>query len=1435
MRRLLLSVLSSAFTARWLLVLACLGAGAQAQSVDAFNITGMVQSDSAGTGLPEGDHQPMAGVIIRLHSDPNGDGNPADGTVVQTTATDSDGYYVLMDVEPGFYVVEQIDPPGATSTFDGTGDPNDSRAAVEVIDEDVEGIDFLDTGVTLLGVSGQVLLDGPLQDGLFGEDDLPITGVVVHLYADLNQDGQIDAADVRVNSAITRRNGRFGFGGLVAGHYVVLEVDPAGATSINDRQGAADDNQVDVQLIAADMTQADFLDTDLTLHTLSGSVRLDLDGDGDPTDNDPPLAGVTLLLFTDPDGDGLPFDGDPIDYTATDLAGRYAFTNLPPGSYAIFEFDPQGASSTYDAVGSLTDNLVGATILDGDVTGLDFLDAGALTGIASGITWVDGPNQDALFTPDDVPAAGISIALYADLDGDGVLSLDDVFMGYTGSVSGGSFAFPPVVYGPYLAIQATPPGAVAVNDTAGLLTDATIGFTQSGSFFQNLYFLNQGLTLAAISGQVRHDGDGNGDPTDPDPAIPNVRVRLFTDPDGDGNASDGALLGLSVTNGQGRFQFVGLAPGAYVVEAEPVQGATATFDPVAPVTDSQIALQLAGSDLTGLDFLTTGALLANLSGTVFHEGPANDGAFSADDIPLPGVTIQLYSDVNEDQQLDINDLLISTVVTDLTGAYAFTGLPAGLYLIFESDPPGATSVLDAQGHPTDNTIAITLAGTDVDELNFLDTGVTFSTLSGRVLDDTDENGVADPYDRPLPGVTVSLYVDLYSDGERTVDDVFLATAVTDSTGTFTFPDLPGGSYLVEQTDPRGATSTGDSDGTNDNLVGIQLTFEDDSSATFLDAFDPTGYFYDAVTGEIITGGTVAVTGPGTVTLWQDGHNGQYVFETDGTPGTYTLTAQPPAGFIAAPMRSAEPKAYDPSGQPDPATIGSAENSSAPGSLVTASAVANPFYLTFTLGADDPLIINNNLPLIRSNAPTFHYWTQSTLGSGGSPTADLDGDLTPDLLEYAFGTNPASGISGSSRHGVVHNSVADTFDAFYTLPEQGLNDIRITVKVLADLANSPSGWSTTSLAPTQVSNGDGTRTVTFPHLESDPAITGSSLGFVRFEVAWDEDLDGNPEAVIATPATGFQRRLLPTEMVTWGASFAAPPLLEGRVDAVDGSTLDLTTSLNGQALQSLLTAGTTYYLEVVSGDDAGHRIEIDASASTGQTLRLLPDAADSTLMSLPSSLVAAHVVIRPHRTLAEWFPTAHYTATNSPATADRVLTYHPPSQAFHSHWLFNKPGGPIWVREGDANLVDQGASVLAPQAGAYVHRRTSPLSLALTGPVRSHPFVFRLAQRHNLLANPWPIAASPALRAMTSANGFISSNGPATADQIAVWKADLSAGFQSFDTYFYLRFGPSEFWVKQGDASLTNFDSTPLFRPGMATFIKSVDGMPTFVAPTPWQP
>lgn len=125
-------------------------------------------------------------------------------------------------------------------------------------------------------------------------------------------------------------------------------------------------------------------------------------------------------------------------------------------------------------------------------------------------------------------------------------------------------------------------------------------------------------------------------------------------------------------------------------------------------------------------------------------------------------------------------------------------------------------------------------------------------------------------------------------------------------------------------------------------------------------YDPIGYFYCEETGEIIPGGSFSVTGPGTILIIEDGSTGRYQFETDGTPGTYTMTFTEPPGYTFSATHTPEPGTLDPTGQPDPFEVGSG---TADGAFMDDfSPGGNPFYLSFDYEAGDPEIVLNNIPL-----------------------------------------------------------------------------------------------------------------------------------------------------------------------------------------------------------------------------------------------------------------------------------------------------------------------------------------------------------------------------------------------------------------------------------------------------------------------------------------
>ena len=110
-------------------------------------------------------------------TDPNGDGDPADGVPIATTVTDLYGDYDFCCRRPVIMLSEQ-DLLNYISDDDLNGAPTDNWVTV-VSDgmNDNTGNDFLDdTSTETHAISGVVYDDGFVNDNTFSADDTVIAG-----------------------------------------------------------------------------------------------------------------------------------------------------------------------------------------------------------------------------------------------------------------------------------------------------------------------------------------------------------------------------------------------------------------------------------------------------------------------------------------------------------------------------------------------------------------------------------------------------------------------------------------------------------------------------------------------------------------------------------------------------------------------------------------------------------------------------------------------------------------------------------------------------------------------------------------------------------------------------------------------------------------------------------------------------------------------------------------------------------------------------------------------------------------------------------------------------------------------------------------------------------------------------------------------------------
>ncbi len=356
----------------------------------ASSIAGLVYVDPNGNCVYDIGELPIAGVTVRLFD--------ADGNLVATTLTDSQGKYKFDNLRPGTYTVQESQPvgylQGGQTAGSGGGDDSQQDVIRTIpIPSGVQLVDYNFCEIPPASLAGFVFSD-PNEDCTYSEGDAPLANVRIDLF---NNSGAL------VATTFTDANGYYKFENLRPGEYTVVETQPqgyfdGGATpgtgggvgthdpSDPDCGCGTDPNTGGVGTVGVANTisqihipgGADLIDynfCEVPPAQLSGYVYQDgaaiVSQSDTPPDNlrdvrdglltgdDRRLAGVVLELR---DGlTGLPINGAdllPGYYGAgpvravTDANGYYEFKGLPSGNYAVYQIQPDGYFDGIDHEGT---------------------------------------------------------------------------------------------------------------------------------------------------------------------------------------------------------------------------------------------------------------------------------------------------------------------------------------------------------------------------------------------------------------------------------------------------------------------------------------------------------------------------------------------------------------------------------------------------------------------------------------------------------------------------------------------------------------------------------------------------------------------------------------------------------------------------------------------------------------------------------------------------------------------------------------------------------------------------------------------------------------------------------------------------------------------------------------------------------------------------
>lgn len=479
---------------------------------------------------------------------------------------------------------------------------------------------------------------------------------------------------------------------------------------------------------------------------LDGFVFEDSDGDGIRDAGENPLAGIGV--FDDTDGDGTRDPGET--RVVTLLDGRYAFDLASDATVRVVVEVP----STLRLSSPLPAPIVvsgGATISAPDL-GLATLPPPPVGGRVEGLVFSD-TDGDGIRDGGENPLPGIGV--FDDTDGDGthdpaetrVLSQPDGR--YVFDLAADATVRVVVEVPPTLRLSSTLPAPIAVSGGATLIAPdlglATlpppplVGGSVEGLVFED--FDDDGL---------RNAGEG-----------PLGGIAVFDDRDADGNRDAGETR--FVTAADGRYRFDLDADGSVRIVVEVPANRRLTSATPAPITVS------GGATLTapelGLALLKTGG---SASGRLFLDDDRN-GTRAPEEAGAAG--LRVFDDDDGDGVLDAGE---TVVVASSTGDYTFTFTDDGdLSPIVELGSAfSLTTALPA-------TVRIEAGGT----VTLADIGVVTTArggeLSGGVFEDTDADGIRDPGEGGLAGVTV--FSDDNADGQLSAGE---PSAVSDAAGAY---------------------------------------------------------------------------------------------------------------------------------------------------------------------------------------------------------------------------------------------------------------------------------------------------------------------------------------------------------------------------------------------------------------------------------------------------------------------------------------------------------------------------------------------------------------------------------------------------------------------------------------------------------------------------
>jgi large repetitive protein len=793
----------------------------------------LVWNDKNRDGIQDAGEAGVAGVIVELYT--------AAGALVKKDTTDGTGGYLFDKLIPGDYYVKFVtssfpanagfvispkDAGGNTvtsDTKDSDADPATGQTATITL-VDGQNDPNWDLGINQAAASlGDYVWYDINKNGIQDVGEAGVAGVIVELYN--------STTGALVKKDTTDAAGLYGFTNLVPGDYYVQFVKSSLAPGylISPKDAGTDDAK----------------DSDADPVTGKTATTTLIAGENDPTWDlgiNKPSASLGDFVWNDTNKDGkqdaselgIPnvivevhkLDGTLVAKDTTDATGKYLFPDLLPGSYYVqfvtstlppgFVASPKdaGTDDLKDSDAG-TDGKTGTIVLaDGDKN--VSVDYGVNPSLASlgDFVWYD-TNKNGIQDAGEKGVIGVIVELYNSTTG--ALVKKDT------TDAAGLYGFTNLIPGDYYVQFVTStlpvnyvisPKDAGTDDAKDSDADAT-GKTATTTLIAGENDLTWDLGInkpsASLGDFVWNDTNKDGKQDASELGIPNVIVEV--------RKLDGTLVAKDTTDATGKYLFPDLLPGSYYV-----QFVTSTL-PAGFVASPKDA---GTDDLKDSDAGTDGK-----TGTiVLADGDKNVSVDYGVNQPLASLGDYVWNDTNKDGIQDVTETGVANVIvelhkadgtlvskdtTDAAGKYLFTNLPLGDYYVqfvttslpvgyvVSPKDAGTDDAKDSDADATGKTAITTLTAGENDVTWDLGINKPVGSVGDFVWNDTNRDGIQDPSEVGVPGVTVEL---------RKADGTLVASVVTDATGKYNFPNVPPGTYYVDVLIPSGFVASPQTAGTD---------------------------------------------------------------------------------------------------------------------------------------------------------------------------------------------------------------------------------------------------------------------------------------------------------------------------------------------------------------------------------------------------------------------------------------------------------------------------------------------------------------------------------------------------------------------------------------------------------------------------------------------